>query len=250
MRARQTFALGGFALQCSIRSRIAIGGIIMGCAVMVLGAVVGIFNDLSWRFDPDFGFFGFLLMALFLVRSGLEEQRELGMADFFRQNFVTPTEHGLSLILTVLGASGVCCGITFVAILLISVGDVGLAIWAVGAWGTRLLLLVGVVPAVERLAPVRLPLLVPAMVYLVLVVMATLVLPEDSALALFVPVGRGDVPALGRLARQVGMVLPLSCLLSLAVVTDGFGGLPRIRQLWRVRLSRRPHPSRHVRRGS
>lgn len=204
-----------FALSTNLRRGLTRGGIVLGVVLMVAGPVVALARDLAWGFDEQFGFFGFLLIALFGLRSGLQEQRELGMMTFFRHNLLRPVEHALAMILSLLGSWVALCTVAFLAILIISGGRAGLAGWHTASWGIRTLLLLGFVPLVERFASFRLPLFVPALAYITLLVTLTLLLPEAEAIALFVPTEAGDLDALRKLALQAGVVFPASATLFL-----------------------------------
>lgn len=216
MTAR-VLAIARFALWTNLRRGLTRGGIALGILLMALGPVVALANDLAWGFDEQFGFFGFLVIALFGLRSGLQEQRELGMTTFFRCNVLRPVEHALAMVLSLLGAWVAICAVVFLAILIISGGRAGLAGWYTASWGIRTLLLLGFVPLVERVASFRLPLFLPALAYVTLVVAMTLLLPEAEAIALFVPTELGDRDALRELALQAAVVFPASSGLFLLV---------------------------------
>lgn len=229
MTAR-VLAVARFALWTNLRRGLTRGGIALGILVMSLGPVVAVANDLAWGFDQQFGFFGFLVIALFGLRSGLREQRELGMTTFFRFNVMRPVEHALAMVLSLLGAWVAICAAAFLAILIISGGKAGLAGWYTASWGIRILLLLGFVPLVERVVSFRLPLFIPALAYMTLLVAMTLLLPEAEAIALFVPTELGDLDALRELALQAAVVFPASTALLLFVAAVE----PWIRRLGQV----------------
>lgn len=234
--AARIAALAAFALRTNLRSGLALGGLLMAVAVMLVGPVLAVTRGLAWSFDGEFGFFGFLVLVLFALRSGHQEQRELGMTVYFRRNLVSGVEHALAMVGSALAAWTAVCVAGFLATLAISGGDASTAAWYTASWGLRALLLVGFVPLVEQTASFRLPFLLPALGYLVLLVALTIVLPEGEALALFVPTEPGDVRALGRLALQAGILVPItSAAFVLLVIAD-----PWIRQrAGRLRLRRR-----------
>lgn len=208
-------ATARFALWTNLRRGLTRGGIALGFLLMALGPVVAVARDLAWGFDEQFGFFGFLVIALFGLRSGLQEQRELGLMTFFRLNLLRPVEHALAMVLSLLGSWLALCTVVFLAILIISGGRAGLAGWYTASWGIRTLLLLGFVPMVERVASFRLPLFVPALAYMTLLVVLTVLLPEARAIALFVPTELGDLDALRRLGLQAAVVFPVSAALFL-----------------------------------
>lgn len=208
-------AVARFALWTNLRQGLTRGGILLGIFLMLAGPVVAVARDLAWDFDEQFGFFGFLVIALFGLRSGLQAQRELGMMTFFRLNLLRPTEHALAMVLSLLGSWVALCTVAFVAILVISGGRTGVAAWYTASWGIRTLLLLGFVPLVERIASFRLPLFVPALAYMTLLVILTLLLPEAEAIALFVPTEVGDLDALRTLGIQGGVVFTASTTLFL-----------------------------------
>lgn len=230
--ATRVGSMAAFALRANLRGGLTRGGAVLAVAVMLVGPVVAVTRDRAWSFDGQFGFYGFLVLALFTLRSGHQEQRELGLAVFFRRNLSSSVEHALAMVLSVVGAWIAVCALGFLAVLAVSGGDVELAGWYTASWGLRTLLLVGLVPLVEQVASFRLPFLVPALAYFTMLIALSIVLPEDAAIALFVPMEPGDHEALGRLARQVAIALPTA---SLAFVLVS-GGEPWVRR----RLGRAP----------
>lgn len=229
VRAR-VLAVARFALWSNLRRGLTRAGLLLGVLLMLLGSVVAVANDLAWGFDEQFGFFGFLVMALFGLRSGLQEQSELGMTTFLRCNVLRPVEHALAMVLSLLGAWVAICAAVFLAILIVSGGRVGLAGWYTASWGVRTLLLLGFVPLVERVASFRLPLFVPALAYVTLLVALTLLLPESEAIALFVPTELGDLGALRELALQAAVIFAASSALFLLLTAVE----PWIRRLGKV----------------
>lgn len=212
--AARVLQVARFALWTNLRSGLTRGGLVLGSILMLAGPAVAVAHDLAWSFDPQFGFFGFLVTALFGLRSGLQEQRELGMMTFFRHNVLRPTEHALAMVVSLLGSWIAVCAGAFLAILVISGGGARVAGWYAASWGFRALLLLGFVPLVEQVASFRLPLLIPALGYLILLVTLTILLPESGVVAVFIPVEPGDLSALRRLGVQaVGALAATSLLL-------------------------------------
>lgn len=224
--AARILDVAGFTLLTNLRSGLIRGGIVLGSMLMLAGPAIAVGTGRAWSFDGQFGFFGFLVIALFGLRSGLQEQRELGMLVFFRHNVLRPVEHALAMLLGLLGSWAAICAITFLSILAISGGAVELAAWYAASWGLRALLLLGFVPLVERVASFRLPLLVPALGYLVLLVALSILLPEARAMAWFIPTEPGDGDALRRLGLQAGAVLAVCAALVLLITATE----PRVRR--------------------
>lgn len=217
----RVLALARFGLACNLRSGLTRTGLALGLTLMVLGPVIAVMNGLPWGLDHDFALFGTLTMALFLLRSGLESQRELGLVDYFRHNFVSPAAHALSLLLALLAAWAVLCLTVLLAVLVISRGDAALAAWLASAYGLRALLLLGFVPLVERVATFRLPFLVPVIAYFVLTITLATMVPEERALVLMGATRRLEWRSMAPLARQVAVVLPLASLFSFLAITAG-----------------------------
>lgn len=198
----RSLAVARFAVGSNLGRWLTRGGLLAGAGVMVLGPLLSARQGLGWHFDREIGFLGFFTMALFTVRSGLEEQRELELVTFVRHNLASPIEHGLGLVIGLGGTWLGLCALTFGTVLIATVGDVSMAAWATAAWGLRLLVILGFVLLVEAIASLRLPLILPSFGYLGLLVALSVILPEEHALALFIPVERGDSAALARLAIQ------------------------------------------------
>lgn len=206
-----------FAVLANLRSDLTRGGVVLGSLIMATGPLAALAQGAAWSFDGQFGFFGFLVIALFGMRSGLQEQRELGMVAFFRHNVMGPLEHALAMLASLLASWAALCAIVCGVILVLGGGDTGIAAWYSAAWGLRALLLLGFVPLVERAASFRLPLLVPALMYFVLMLVLMAVLPEGEALALFVVTPPGDLASLGRLGGQAAVMLAATSTVLLIV---------------------------------
>lgn len=193
-------ALARFAAESNLGRWVTRGGLLAGVAIMALGSFLSVQRGTGWRFDDDFGFMGFVVMALFAVRSGLEEQRELGLTTFTSHNLASRAEHAIGFVLAAMFTWVVVCAAGLVGVLIASGGDAGTAAWTTAGWGFRLLLLLGFVPLVEWVASVRLPLVLPMLAYLGTVIALTLVLTEDRALDLIIVLERGNVGSYARLA--------------------------------------------------
>lgn len=198
-RAGRSLAVARFAIATQFGSWLTRGGILMGAAVLMLGPVLSLRRGGGWSFDSEIGFMGFFVTALFAVRSGLAEQRELDLATFMRHNMVSRLEHAAGLAVGLIGTWIALSAVVFLLVLLASAGDLLTAAWSTSTWGLRLLVILGFVPLVEAVSSLRVPLIVPAFAYMGLLIALTIAMPEDQAIALFIPVERGDTAALARL---------------------------------------------------
>lgn len=216
---RRTAALARFAVASNLGRWMTRGGLIAGAAVMALGSFLSVQQGTGWTFDDDFGFMGFFVMALFAVRSGLEEQRELGLTTFTTYNLASRLEHALGFVLATLAIWGIVSLAGFLGIVIASGREIGAAAWIAAGWGLRLLVLVGFVPLVEALASVRLPLILPALAYLGMIVVLTLLLTEERAFAWIVITERGDLASYAPLAAQAAASLVLTSAIFLSLYT-------------------------------
>lgn len=237
----RSMALARFALASNLGHWLTRGGLLAGAAVMALGPLLSLRRGNGWSFDADVGFMGFVIMALFAARSGYRDQRDLGLATFIRHNMASRLEHALGLVLALVATWACICVAAFVTVGLLAAADPTTAgwhaaSWYTAAWGLRLLVLLGFVPLVEAIASLRLPLVLPVLAYWGLVITLTVLLSEDRAIALFIPVERGNVDALARLGLQATVFLALTSALFVA----GSVAVPRLR----LRL-RRIVPIRH-----
>lgn len=198
----RTAALARFAIATNLGRGMTRGGLLAGAVVMALGSCLSVRQGAGWTFDQGFGFMGFVVMALFAVRSGVEEQRELGLTAFTEYNLAPRLEHALAFVLATLTMWGIVSLAGFVAILVASGGDVTTAVWTAAAWALRLLVLLGFVPLVEVLASIRLPLILPAFAYLGTLVALTLLLSEPRAFALIGITQQGDIRSYAPVAGQ------------------------------------------------
>lgn len=199
---RRTAALARFAVASNLGRWMTRGGLVAGAAIMALGSFLSVQQGTGWRFDDDFGFMGFVVMALFAVRSGLEEQRELELTTFTAHNLAPRLEHALGFLCASLAVWGIVSMAGFLGVVIASGGDIETAAWTVTAWSLRLLILLGFVPLVEAVASVRLPLILPGLAYLGAIVTLTLVLSEERAFTLIVITQQGDLGSYARVAGQ------------------------------------------------
>lgn len=217
----RSLALARFTLASNLGHWLTRGGLLVGAAVMALGPLLSLRRGSGWSFDADVGFMGFVIMALFAARSGYRDQRDLELATFIRQNLASRLEYALGLILALIATWACICIAAFVTVLLLAAADPATAAWHAAswhtaAWGLRLLVLLGFVPLVEAIASLRLPLVLPILAYWGLVITLTVLLPEDRAIAMFIPVERGNVEALARLGLQGAVSLTATSALFVA----------------------------------
>jgi hypothetical protein len=212
----RSLAIARFAVGANFRSWLTRGGILMGAAIMALGPTLSALKGQGWVYDHYIGSMGLLVMSLFGLRSGLAEYRELGLDMFVRHNLASRTEYLVGLLLGLLGTWLVLCATIFLLRLGIS-GDAYRATWTTLSWGARLLVLLGFVPLVEAVGSLRVPLIIPALIYMGLLVVLTLAMPEDQAMSLFIPVASGDRAALVRLATQGAVSFTLTSTLFLGL---------------------------------
>lgn len=216
-RLCRTAALARFAVASNLGRPMTRTGLIAGAGIMALGSFFAVQQGMGWAFDDDFGFMGFFVMALFAVRSGLEEQRELGLTTFTAYNLAHRIEHALGFVCANLAVWGVVSLAGFLGIVIASGGDVVTAAWTVTAWGLRLLILLGFVPLVEAVASIRLPLILPAFAYLGTIVTLTLLLSEERAFAIIGITQQGNLGSYVPMAGQAAAVFLVTSALFVAV---------------------------------
>lgn len=221
----RTAALARFAIGSNLGRWVTRAGLIAGAAIMALGSFLSVQQGTGWTFDEDFGFMGFFVMALFAVRSGLEEQRELGLTTFTSYNLAHRLEHAMAFVWATLAVWGVASLAGFLAIVIASGGDFVTAAWTVAGWGLRLLILLGFVPLVEAVAAIRLPLILPAFAYLATIVTLTLLLSEERAFGLIAITEQGDFRSYVPLAGQAAAAF----LVTSTVFVTLYSARPKIR---------------------
>lgn len=165
MSVRKSLALAGHAIGTNLRQPFTWAGAALLVAVSLLGPAVSIQNHGVWGFDADLLGTGFAFGALFVMRSGLVEQRIGGLQEFLRENFVTPVEHMGGMILSLLATWLLYTAVAFLVALLLSGGDLGLAAWSVWLLMLTSGLLLPFVLMVECVSELRTPLAVPGFVY-------------------------------------------------------------------------------------
>lgn len=232
---RRIAALARFAVASNLGRWMTRVGILAGIGIMTLGSLLSVQHGAGWTFDDDFGFMGFFVMALFAVRSGLEEQREQGLTTFTSYNLARRSEHALGFVCAALVVWATVVVAGFLGIVVASGGDLVTASWTATAWGLRLLILLGFVPLVEAMAAIRLPLLLPALVYLGTVVSLTLLLSEERALSLIATTQQGDIGSYARLATQAVVFFVTTSALFVTVYGAHTGLRNRLRKVVPVR---------------
>lgn len=220
MSPERVVAVAGFAVRTNGRMWVTRAGLLAGTAIVLLGPLLSTSSGRGWVLDPNLGFFGVLVAAIFGLRSGLEEQRESGLALFLRHNLVSPVEHAAGLVLGLLVTWLLLCAWAFVLVLA-SGGDPAAAAWHASAWGLRALVLLGALPLVESVSTLRTPFILPVLLYLGLIVGSSIAVGEETALAWFAPVERGDPGSLLPLATQAAASLAVTS--ALFVAAAGYG---------------------------
>jgi hypothetical protein len=210
MKAARSMALAAFAIRTNLRSTIARGGLLAFVAIAGLGPILSARNGQGWALDADLLFYGYLTGALFVLRSGLEQQRETGLTTFLRHNFATPVEHAAGAALSILGVWLFLTGVLWLVALACSGFDFGAAVWYAWVFGLALSLMLPFVIAVESVSSFRIPLILPVIVYLALMVVLALTIGEARMAALLgISADRADPASSLRLAARAGLIVPL-----------------------------------------
>ena len=214
MSPGRPLALAAFAIRTNWRARITVGG--LGIYLMVAAVAVATESSRGggWSANREILFYGFVAGALFVIRSGLEDQREGDLVVFLRHNLVRPIEHATGTVVSLAGTWLLYCLVAFAVSLLASGGDAAMAAWIAWTGMLRGAILLPFVPVVETSARLRIPFLVPALGYLVLMVVLSLVMSEERMVAILgTPGDQGDyIRSLSLAARAA------------AVSALGFGG--------------------------
>lgn len=208
MRMYGSLALARFAFRTNLRAPASVGGVLALVAIAALGPMGSWSSGRGWGLEPDLLFYGYLTGALFVVRSGLEQQREGGLATYLRHNFALPLEHALGMVISLLGSWLALTAVMFALALLASAGDLGSAVWYTSIFGLSLAMLLPFVVMVEAVAALRIPMLVPVLGYLVLIIVLAIMVGEERMVAILgMGVERGDPASLLRLAVRSAAVL-------------------------------------------
>jgi hypothetical protein len=219
MNFSHSLAVCGFAMRTNLRSavsRIGIAGMLALVAVGVLG---------SWTAgrglvaDPNFLFLGYLSAALFTFRSGVEAQRETGLFTFLRCNFVAPVDHGVAMVLSLLGSWAAITALLMVVSVAFSGGDPALAAWNAVAFGLVAMPFLPFTLMVESATSFRLPLLVPVLGYLIAAALLVAVVGEARAVEIVrFDLDAADPLSLLRFGARAGLVLAGGMAVYLAAV--------------------------------
>lgn len=228
---RRSLALAAFALRVNLRMPLTRAGVLAGATIVFLGPLLAWRTGRGWQLDGELAFFGVFVAALFLLRSGLEQQRESGLDVFLRWNLASPVEHAAGMVLALLGSWLLLCLGAFGALLVASGGDLGTAAWLTATWGLRGLVALGLVPWVEAWATLRLPFLLPSMLYFGAMIAFMILLGEAEGAALFVAPDRADPTSLAPLLAQALGVLSLTAALFLLAAAAGPEGPALIRKI-------------------
>ncbi len=233
MSMRRVLALAVFAARTNARMWVSRAGVAGGVATILLGAALRWNAGYGWSADADLAFNGFLIMALFTLRSGLEEQVGTGLSTFIRHNFASPAEHALagslSLVATLLG----CAGVSLLVLIVAQGGDLAASLWTVWHWLLLGAMILPFVPMVEAVARFRLPAVLPAIGYFALLVILSLTIGEERAMAFFAGGGNQADPASSLpFAARAGAFLALG----FAAYVGGTGALARLRSRLAARV--------------
>jgi hypothetical protein len=213
------WAMAGFAIRTNLRSPMTAGGMVAFAAIAALGPIAAVKNGQGPALDPDLLFYGYITGGLFVLRSGLAQQRECGLQTYLRHNFTTAAEHGLGAVLSLLGTWLILTGALFLLALAYSAGDAASATWYAWSFGLALALLLPFVIMAESVSTLRIPLLLPVIGVMALAVVLTVALGEARMAAILVfSAERGDPASSMRLAGRVGVVVPAGMGLYLATV--------------------------------
>jgi hypothetical protein len=204
----RTVALASFAIRANLRSYLTVGGLLAFVAIALVGSVASLRSGHGWALDPDLLFYGYLTGGLFVLRSGLEQQREAGLQTYLRHNFCTPLEHGAGAALALMGTWLLLTGLLFLLGLLCSAGDLAAAAWYAWAFGLALALLLPFIITVEAVSSLRIPMILPVIGYLTLMVILALTVGEARMVAILgVSVDRTDPASSLGLAGRAGVVV-------------------------------------------
>lgn len=162
---RRVLALARHSVHTNLRTPFTWTGAALLVAVSLLGPVISLRNHGTWSFDPEMLGTGFAFGALFVVRSGLVEQRTGGLQDFLRVNFITPSQHVLAAVLSLTATWLLYSAWAFAVALALSAGDAGLAAWTVWLLALTLGMLLPYALMVECASDLRTPLFVPGFIY-------------------------------------------------------------------------------------
>ena len=204
---RPALAIARFGIAANLRAPLTR----VGLALVPIGALFGLLSSRAsgghWTGQHAFLFYGYLMGAVFAVRSGLGEQRANGLDTFLRVNLVSPLTHTLGATASVIGMWAILTTLTFLVAAVFSGGpaDAG---WLTWSYGLRVAMLLPFVLLVESVSALSIPLFLPAAAWFVAFAVLTIVLGEDRAVAvLSPPVELGDWGSTLPIAARTAVVM-------------------------------------------
>lgn len=228
--SRRTLALARHSVGTNLRTPFTWTGATLLLAVSLLGPVISLRNHGTWAFDPEMLGTGFAFGALFVIRSGIVEQRTGGLQDFLRVNFISGSEHVLAAVLSLAASWLLYTAYAFAVGVVLSRGDVGLAAWTVWLLSLTLGMLLPFALMVECVSDLRTPLFVPGFIYFAgLFALAAALGYQRTAELLGLNADRAWPPSSLPLARRAGISLLVGFALIL-LVTRARGGRRRQRE--------------------
>jgi hypothetical protein len=196
------------AVRTNFRQPVTRAGLAAFAAVAALAVLAGDADDIR-SVDADLLHTGFLVAALFVLRSGLEDHREGDLGVFLGHNFMSPAEYAAGMALSLLGSFGLLLAFGFLVALAASAGHAVYAAWFFAGNALRIALLLPFILWVEAVSRFRIPLLVPGLVYLALAVVLALTVGEARMVEIVGPAGDPGRPATWiPLAVRAGVILP------------------------------------------
>ena len=234
--SRRALAVVRHSVHTNLRTPFTWTGAGLLLAVSLLGPVISLRNHGTWALDPEMLGTGFAFGALFVVRSGIVEQRTGGLQDYLRVNFISPSEHVLAAVLSILTAWLGYSAYAFAVGVALSGGDIGLAAWTVWLLALTLGMLLPFALMVECASDLRTPLFVPGFVYFAgLFALAAALGYQRMAGLLGLNADRAWPPSSLPLALRAGVSLVVG--FALILVVTWARGLPRRQRERRARAS-------------
>ena len=181
---RRTLALAGYALHANLLAPFTWTGAALVPGIALLGSLAALVQEGAWSYQPALLAVGFVLGAIFVIRSGLVEQRTGGLQDFLRTDFVSPAVHMSAAVLSLVATWLLFSAYTFIVALVLSGGDAGGAAWSAWTLSLRLGMLLPFVVMVEAAADVKTPLVVPGALYFALLFAVALFVGAPEAVEL------------------------------------------------------------------
>ncbi|HUG40176.1 MAG TPA: hypothetical protein VMM12_06820 [Longimicrobiales bacterium] len=229
---RRVLALAGHAVHTNLLTPFTWTGAVLLLGVSLLGPAISLRNEGVWAFDPEMLGTGYAFGALFVIRSGLVEQRMGGLQDFLRVNFVTPVEQVTAAVLGLLATWVLYAGCALLIALVLSLGDLGLAAWTVWLLFLTTGILLPFALMVECVSDLRTPLFVPGFVYFAaMFALAAALGYQRMAALLGLTADRAWPPSSLPLAARAALSLAAGFALVLVLTwTAGRGRARRVRE--------------------